>query len=239
MNVPAGLVAAAAAPYRAAGRYAWHFARGKLGGDPAYAALLRPGLIPDGARVLDLGCGQALLASWLHAAAARHVCGDWPAGWPAPPRPGPYRGIELMAQDVARAQAALAPLGAQARIECADLRQVAFGQADVAVILDVLHYMDFAAQAEVLDRVCAALAPYGTLLLRVGDAAAGLRFRISLWVDRLVTRAHGHRLGALHCRPLADWIGALTARGCTVQALPMSAGTPFANVLLVARLAGG
>ena len=52
-------------PYRAAGHFAWHFARGKLKGDPAFFGLLEHGLIPDAGRLIDLGCGQGLLASWL------------------------------------------------------------------------------------------------------------------------------------------------------------------------------
>jgi hypothetical protein len=38
------------------------------------------------------------------------------------------------------------------------------------------------------------------------------------------------------CRPLADWVHALERRGYVVQALPMSAGTPFANVMIVSRV---
>jgi SAM-dependent methyltransferase len=66
----ASLIDAASAPYRAAGRFAWHFARGKLRGDPVFAALLAQGLLAGRARVLDLGCGQGLLAAWLLAARA-------------------------------------------------------------------------------------------------------------------------------------------------------------------------
>jgi SAM-dependent methyltransferase len=59
------LLDGASAPYRSAGRFAWYFARGKLNGDPAFLGLLERGLIPDDARILDLGCGQGLLAAWL------------------------------------------------------------------------------------------------------------------------------------------------------------------------------
>ena len=51
------LVAEAAEPYRQAGQYAWRFARGKLGGDPAFAGLLSRGLLAGRRRVLDIGCG--------------------------------------------------------------------------------------------------------------------------------------------------------------------------------------
>ena len=59
------LLDAASAPYRRAGRFAWQFARGKLGMDPVFRHLLREGLIRPQARVLDIGCGRGLLASLL------------------------------------------------------------------------------------------------------------------------------------------------------------------------------
>ncbi len=65
--------------------------------------------------------------------------------------------------------------------------------------------------------------------------ARGLPFRISKWVDRTVTFVRGHRLGRLYCRPLIEWRAALAALGFAVRAIPLSQGTPFANVLLEAR----
>lgn len=220
-------------PYRSGGRFAWHFTRGKLDGDPAFTALLARGLIAEGDRVLDLGCGRALLANWLDAACALHAAGDWPADLPAPPRIAAYRGIELRPRDVERARDAMP---AHASIEQGDVRSVEFGSADRVLILDVLHYIDVAAQNDVLSRVRDTLSPAGVLLLRVGDADGGLPFRIGNWVDQCVLFARGQRRATLHCRPLPAWIDALETLGFAVDALPMSAGTPFANVLLVARL---
>jgi hypothetical protein len=40
------------------------------------------------------------------------------------------------------------------------------------------------------------------------------------------------------CRTLAEWVARLQSLGFEVQSQPMSAGTPFANVLLVARVVG-
>jgi len=213
----ARLVRSASEPYRAAGRFAWHFARGKLGGDPAFRHFLEARLIPENARVLDLGCGQGLLAALLGAAGAR-IAG--------------YRGIELMPRDVARARLALGP---DCGVVQGDIRTAEFGAADAVVILDVLHYMPLADQDGVLTRVRAALSPGGVLLLRVGDAAAGLPFHLSNWVDRTVALARGHGATRLHCRSVAQWRRALEALDLTVRAEPMSRGTPFANVLLVAR----
>jgi SAM-dependent methyltransferase len=229
------LLDAAAAPYRSAGRFAWYFARGKLNGDPAFLGLLEWGLIPDDARILDLGCGQGLLASWLLEARALFEAGHWPAHWPPAPKPMAYRGIELMSREVRRGRGAL---GGRAELVRGDIRTTDFGKPNTVVILDVLHYIDYAAQEDVLWRVRDALAPRGVLLLRVGDADAGLPFRISNWVDHLVTCTRGHRLSRLYCRSLQDWQASLCRLGFTVEVVPMSRGTPFANVLLVASLIG-
>jgi len=79
-----------------------------------------------------------------------------------------------------------------------------------------------------------ALAPKGRLLLRVGDAASRRGFLISQWVDRVVTLTRGHRVPPTWGRPLAEWTRLLRRLGFAVRVLPMSAGTPFANVLLIA-----
>lgn len=230
------LVERAAAGYRPQGRYPYHFARGKLGGDPAFAQLLAQGLLAGRERVLDIGCGQGLLTAWLLAARAEHEAGHWPAAWPAPPRPAHVRGIELMQHDVARAEQALhaAIEAGEASFMCADMCAADFGPQDAVVILDVLHYVPIAAQDDVLRRVQAALPAGGLLLLRIGDAAGGLGFRISNWVDFVVTTLRGHRLTTLHCRPLAEWQRVLGEIGFAVRTVPMSQGTPFANVMLIA-----
>lgn len=226
----------ACAPYRAAGRFAWHFARGKLSMDPVFRHLIEAGHIQPGAHVLDIGCGQGLLASLLTSSGAQARAGRWPAAWPPAPAPVQVTGIELMPRDVERARAALAPLGAQARFVCGDMRDTAFPPADAVVILDVLHYITIAEQNAVLARVRAALPPGGLLLLRVGDAAARRGFAVSQWVDAVVTRVRGHRVLPQYGRTLAEWSAELTRLGFAVSSRPMSAGTPFANVLLIAKV---
>jgi len=232
------LISMAAAPYRPVGFYTWCFARGKLGGDPVFAHLLASGLLSDRSRILDIGCGQGLLTSWLLAAKACAARGHWPAAWRPAPAAAHVRGVELMAHDVKRAERALARAveGGEVDFLQADMCNTEFAQSDAVVILDVLHYVPVPAQDDVLARVRQCLSPGGVLLLRVGDAAGGLPFAISNWVDHVVTTLRGHRLGTLHCRPLAAWQQALQKLGFVVQTQPMSQGTPFANVLLIARL---
>lgn len=222
---------AASAPYRPAGQFAWRFARGKLGLDPVFRHLLREGLIEPGSRVLDIGCGQGLLASLLRTCAGFEQ--RWPSGWSAAPVAVRVTGIELMPRDVQRARAAL---GDTAEFVCGDMRHTPFPAVDAVVILDVLHYISVAEQNEVLARVRRALLAGGRLLLRVGDAASRRGFMASQGVDAVVTWVRGHRALPQFGRPLAAWVAQLEAFDFEVRSQPMSQGTPFANVLLVARV---
>lgn len=226
------LLDAAATRYRSSGRFAYHFARGKLSWDPVFTAILALGLIPDEARILDLGCGQGVLAAWLLAAEQIHATGAWCPDWPPPPARWRFHGLELKLRDVDRANRAF---GDRAAVEPGDIRSASFGDSDTVIILDVLHYIDRDAQETVLRRVRAALRTGGSLLLRVGDAAGGLPFWISRWFDQGVLLLQGRGWVRLHCRPIPDWIKLLDCVGFRTRAIPMSAATPFANVLLVAH----
>jgi SAM-dependent methyltransferase len=229
----------ASARYRRCGPFAWHFARGKLRHDPVFRALLAGAAIAPGARVLDLGCGQALLASLLAECDAVAAAKRWPASWGAPPAGTRYTGIELMPRDIARAQRALSELAVPPRLVCGDMRYTPFEACDVVVLFDVLHYIETPAQDDVLARIRHALEPRGRLLLRVGDSAQRLRFWISRWVDHVVTLARGHRAPPTAWRSMSEWQAALQRLGFAVRAVPMSQGTPFANVLLVCDLDRG
>ena len=219
-------------PYRASGHFAWRFAKGKLKGDPAFFGLLEHGLIPDCTRLIDLGCGQGLLASWLLEASTLYKSGLWPADWPAAPNVGNIWGLELMPKDINRARTAL---GNRAQFELGDIRTADLGQADVAIMLDVLHYIDYDAQENVLRRIRAALPTGGTFITRIGDAAGGLPFYFSNWMDRVVFFLRGHRSYKVHCRTLSEWLDLLRRNGFEVAPLPMDKGTPFINVMLIAR----
>jgi SAM-dependent methyltransferase len=197
-----------------------------------FRALLEHGWLAGARRILDLGCGQGLLAAWLRAALQCRDLGLWPPHWPAPPAPEWICGVELSAAEVARARRAL---GAECEVLHGDIRRHPLGPADGVVILDVLHYLPETAQREVLERVRAVMPQGGALLVRVADAEGGARFWLTRAVDRLVLLARGHGLAQLSCRTVPEWRGLLRGCGFEAQAEPMSAGTPFANVLLLGR----
>ncbi len=272
------LLDASTARYQSAGRFAYHFGRGKLGRDPVFRHMLELGLLPAGARIVDIGCGQGLLASLVQACTDSAQRGQWPLSWGAAPTARSYLGIELMQRDVDRAEQALVGAKLAPKFVCDDMCHAALPAADAVVILDVLHYVDHAAQEALLTRVRSALRagqaerlagprsplatpPAGTpghatlhqqsaarpaagsapplpqrLLLRVGDAASTGGFTVSQWVDRIVTTVRGHRVPPTWGRSLPQWVGLLAQLGFVVQVMPMSQGTPFANVLLIADL---
>ena len=226
------LAEAAAGYYRPDGRAAYYSVRGKLGQDPAFAAILAHGLIRDGARVLDLGCGRGLLPSWLRAARWAYEREEWCDEWPPPPRAVQVRGIEHHAESVDQARRAL---GDTTAFELGDILDSDFAGADTVVLLDVLHYIDATAQRTILERIRRALPDDGVLILRVGDADAGLRFRLSRWVDQVVLLARGDGWSALHCRSLSDWRAALAQYGFMSQVVPLPMRAFSADVLLLAR----
>lgn len=229
------LVDVASARYRSGGRFSYHFARGKLGIDPLFIDLLRLGEFPARGRFLDLGCGQAVFASWLLAARQCYEAGTWPAGWTPPPTVESLHGLELMSKDVARAEAAFSG-EPRVRIELGDICQTSFEAVDVITIFDVLHYFGPDAQDDVLRRIRAALRPGGVLLARVGDAAGGLRFSLSRWVDQAVTFVRGHGFSPMYCRPVSDWARTLHELGFEVRTIRTEGGPPFANTMLIARV---
>lgn len=164
---------------------------------------------------MDLGCGQGLLLALLREA-----------------KPGlSLHGIDAHPRRVDIARRAL---GADARIEQRDLRELDFPQGCAAVaLIDVLLYLP---EPDLVLRAAAdALAPGGVLLVREPDANAGLAFaftRLSSWFDAAI---RGSSSARRHYRSAAEWRAQLEGLGFSVEAKPMSSGTPFANVLFLCK----
>jgi SAM-dependent methyltransferase len=226
------LIDAASRPYLAAGRYAYHFARNKLMHDPVFVALLRSGRISDRARVLDLGCGQAVLASLLLAAHERFRSGLWPAQWAAPPSGLQLHGIESEERLARRARVTL---GNRATVHIADLHDAPLPEADIVVMIDVLHYLNTDAQVAVLERVAASLRGGGLLMLRVANPEAGWKFQAGKAADRFGSLLSARTLPKHHHRRTGDWLRLLGGLGFDAGIDASGAAASFANVLLWAR----
>ncbi len=206
---------AAAARYLAVGRVAHGIARGKLRGDPVYAAVLP--LLSDARALLDVGCGEGYLlalAADAHPALA-------------------LIGVDHDARRLDQARSALADRGPT--LIAGDLRIVALPSADVITCLDVLHYQPAADQDAILGKLRAALRPGGVLVVREAVADAGWRSAATVLSERVTLCLGRHRGQGVHLRPRAELEAALVGLGLAVDARPCFAGTPFANWLFVGR----
>ncbi|HYE35734.1 methyltransferase domain-containing protein [Methylocaldum sp.] len=211
--------------YRAAGRFTEGFVRGKLRHDPVYAYLLsNPAWLPRTGPVLDLGCGRGILMSLLSEARklALTPFGDMC-----------LKGIELRPNDAAAARLAL---GDDAEIMIADVRTAPLPECGTVVLLDLLFYLGGEDQDRLLKRIAEILPGDGVLVMREPDAGAGLRFQATRAAERLCALARGHFRQRHHYRSETEWRGLLEAFGFSVETVSMSEGTPFANVLFIARL---
>jgi len=219
------LVDEASRPYLACGARHWEFVRGKLRHDPVYS-ILHERLAPAaGGTVLDLGCGRGIALSLL--AAARRVDGTR--------APLVLHGVD---RDASVLRVAREALGGAARIEEAELAVYRPPEADVVLLLDVLHYLAADEQAALLTRACRALRPGGLLLVREPDAAAGRRFFATRASERAMAILRGRPGQRFHYRAAGEWQALLRDCGLAVTMAGASRGTPFANVLMEGRAAG-
>jgi SAM-dependent methyltransferase len=206
----------AAERYRGAGRTALGFARGKLRGDPAYRAVLEH--LPPQGKLLDVGCGEGYLL-----ALARQARPD----------------LDLVGLDHDERRLALArrALAGEPRVSLldGDLREHDLPPADLITCLDVLHYMPPDQQDEALARMVSVLGPGGLLLIRDGHADGGLRSRLLRWSEHVAVAFGRHRGDGVFFRPSQALRGSLEDLGLEVEVAPCRDGTPFANLLFVAR----
>lgn len=197
------------------GRAGWAF--GKTSFDPVFWALHER--MPLSGRWLDVGCGEGLLAMYLRAAGHRLDAA----------------GLD---PDAARVGQATALLGAGFSV--GDARTAPLGEGwDVITCIDVLHYLEPAAQREVLGRLVAALAPGGVLLLRDPDAGRGLAGALTVRAEQALVAGGRHVGEGVSAQGAAGLAAVLREQLEDLRVEDCSAGTPFANVLISGRKPAG
>jgi uncharacterized protein (DUF2062 family)/SAM-dependent methyltransferase len=232
----ADLVRRASERFVASSIVAWEFARGKLAGDPLYRAVIMNGVLPAGGAgtVVDVGCGSGLTLALLAEVAAAEREGRWPSDQARAPVLRRLVGIELRPR-VARLAAAA--LGDAATIVSGDAREMTPPEADAVLLLDVLHMMPHADQEMLIATAASRLSPAGVILVREADAAAGLGFHAVRIGNRLKALVFGHWRQRFAFRTADDWRALFERLGFRTTVQRASEGTPFANVLFIARRA--
>jgi len=214
--------------YMTASILAWEFARGKLRGDPLYRSTVCGGLLPSGGTLVDIGCGRGLTLAILAEAQTRYKEGRWPAAWNPPPQFDRLIGVEVRGRSAAVARDVL---GSDATIMHGDVRTTNLGPCRVVLLFDVLHMLRPPEQETLLAAVSAALEPGGVALIREADASGGWRFAAVRFGNRVKALAFGHWRQPFDFRTTDEWLACFASHGLAGQVRPMSAGTPFANVL--------
>ncbi|WP_159017486.1 class I SAM-dependent methyltransferase [Cognatiluteimonas profundi] len=219
-GVVATRIARAFLPQRWYGnRWHYHYSRIKLGSDPLYpgvASALRGSERP----LLDLGCGIGLLAHALRAEGLALA----------------YRGVDNDAGkiDEARRAASTAALDGVV-FEVVDLARTFPVHAGSVAILDVLQYLDDAAQRRLLDAAIAMLVPGSRLVIRTGIEDGSRRMWLTRTFDRIANLL-GWMNAAPHHYPRADDLRATLANaGLQVAFTPLRGNTPFNNWMVVAQ----
>lgn len=192
---------------------------GKLATDPAYRAtleILRAHPLP--LPVLDLGCGLGLLAFYLREHGFEQ----------------PITGIDTDAKKVARARRAAARHYRGLTFETADAGVESLAPGRAIVLLDVLHYLDDAAQAALLGRLAGRIEEGGVVIIRNTPRDRSWRFALTyleeIWVraSRWITSR-----GPINF-PTSDEIAApFRARGWAEEIRPLWGATPFNSHLYV------
>ena len=232
----ADLVRRASERFVASSIVAWEFARGKLAADPLYRAVIMEGVLPGGGggTLIDVGCGSGLTLALLAEVAAAHREGRWPSNRARAPLIGRLIGIEVRPRVARLAAAALVDA---ATIVTGDARQITPPDADAVLFLDVLHMIPHRDQEELIQAVGSRLSPTGVILVREADAAAGLGFQAVRLGNRLKALVFGHWRQRFAFRTAEDWRALFERLGFSTTVQRASQGTPFANVLFIAKRA--
>jgi len=212
----------------AADKSQFHYVRIKLGVDPIAKLIADVEGEIDGAlgSVLDIGTGRGQLPILLlelgRATSAHGV--DW----------------DETKIDVAT-RAALGRIDGSTPVAAtfakADARAFSAHPADTVLLIDLLHYFSIEEQDAILSNAADHVREGGRLLIREADTERGWRSSATLLEERFFTFVRFNRGERVRFRPARQIAEKLRARGFSCEIVPAWGGTPFSNVLLIARRA--
>lgn len=194
------------------------YVRGKLAGDPVYAAMADILATAPSLPLLDIGCGMGLLGQYLHACDALHG----------------YLGIDHDERKIASARHAAATLGSDLQWRCADAAELPDFQGHVA-LLDVLHYLAADHQTALLALAARHLAPEGRLVIRNVLREPNWRYHATRIEEFFLHATGWMRVAPQHYPSAAEIREALEEAGLRVYTTPLHGRTPFNSYLIVAH----
>lgn len=216
MLTDGALLGRIAARYRECGHFAASYVAAKLRYDPLTPMLVRLGASEPFGQVVDAGCGRGQFSCLvLEAGLANHVIG-----------------VDVNRHLLEQARLAQRDLSFEARLQ--DLAvQPALPAGDTVMLLDVLYQMRPSAQGALLD--AAAAAARRMIVVRTADPDLGVRAWMTNIMELAARRFWPHSGREVHAQSV-EWIAnRLIRAGFSVAVAPCRAGTPFSNVLLVAK----
>lgn len=200
-------------------RHAYFYTRAKLASDPLYPGVCNA-LRGCDAPLLDIGCGMGLLAHALRRDGQAMA----------------YRGVDVVARKIEHARLAATRARLQdVAFEVLDLERGQPAHSGSVAILDVLQFIDPAAQDATLAGAVAMLTPGARLVIRTGLDDGSGRARITRGVD-VFSRIVRWMPSSLRAYPRRDALQArLHAAGLRATFEPLYGRTPFNNWLVVAQ----
>jgi SAM-dependent methyltransferase len=200
-------------------RHHYWYALSKLATDPLYD-IVRNVLAANRAPLLDVGCGIGILLHCLRASGHE----------------APYLGVDSDPNKVAAARASATRGGVQrAEFRPCDLREEFPAHRGSIALLDVLQYLEPAAQYAVLANAARCLTEDSILVMRGGLDDGSWRATLSRASDRF-----GHAVrwmaASFKAQPKPqELVSILISQGLSADFQPAWGRTPFNNWLIVAR----
>ena len=193
-----------------------YYARCKFATDPLYDAVFTA-LAGTTAPLLDIGCGMGLCSFYLRESGCNF----------------PMRGIDFDASKIAIAQKVAAAHAPDLLFETTDARAGLPAHSGSVTILDILQYMDAAAQSALIREAAARISVGGKLVIRTGMKAPGWRFQITRLVDWFAVCCFWMKSKPIRYPRPETLTATLESCGLRGTIRPLWGRTPFNNWLAV------